>query len=876
MVAEAQGSASAGVRPAADRVLSPPERTRLMVTAAGAVLLFYLLALASLALLGLYLLAGAVVALGAARFGLSGRVIAGLRVPEELVRVISRSLFLPRGRDASIEVSAEEAPLLFALVDSVAARAGVTAPDRTVLEMGCNAAVQLGGYLTGKGRTTLYLGLDFVAGLSERQLEAIIAHEMAHARLVQRGFNVWLRKAIIRAWRLAGAVEAFGQALRAHDSDPMSVSIVRAWSGPLAQTCGRLESAYSRQDEFAADGLAAQICGTAICREALTGTETLAARSAAISWHERLVQARRSASFAGWLRQRLLAPVPEAPLAAQEPTEETSGEYDSHPPLAARIAALPESSAAGAGTDAPALRLLRDPDRLTDRLIEALSEVAAAEEAEQTREWAKAVRENLPTSSRQQQLVGGSVLLFFGFIFFAADSSAEIRIVALLFLAGGAALHAFAWLRRPTPLPVPSLYHWEEALRRREARRTAELFGKKVDPPAAPAVPDVKGRGALGRYWSEAAYDALLRCEYEAALSAAEHCLNAAPRSQDGLLAHGIASAFLRASESWSAGLEGALRANGLTGPVPAALAWGLSLASDLQGAEGYAAVAARQAPRDASRWLCLAWIQWQQDRNYVALRSARRAVEAAPDQTDPRLLLVRILLDVVRPREALEQIEALEKLSGGWARTDFETMLQRFRALLLLGRFEEASHAAARLREVHPKPTTRVALGNAYWGAWLHDEARDAYRAALDAGFFPQALLNLGALAREAGDMEEARRLLFTALDLSRETPEDATGTIPLLSRICEELLATREIQPGCTGWDVRLDLRPLPLTCGFRLLVAAPGAQAAREHAAAFYAGLNPAGDPDKGIVSCELLRSDQFPHGPARPGVCTVVLE
>ncbi len=54
--------------------------------------------------------------------------------------------------------------------------------------MNAIAWVKLKGYRKGSGKTTLGIGYDLLAGLPEAEVEAVLAHEMVHARLVQRGF----------------------------------------------------------------------------------------------------------------------------------------------------------------------------------------------------------------------------------------------------------------------------------------------------------------------------------------------------------------------------------------------------------------------------------------------------------------------------------------------------------------------------------------------------------------------------------------------------------------------------------------------------------------------------------------------------------------
>jgi len=65
-------------------------------------------------------------------------------------------------------------------------------PDEISLQMGDGAWVRLKGLGSGAGKTTLGVGYDLLAGLSMAEMEAVLAHEMTHAKLIHRGYRNWV------------------------------------------------------------------------------------------------------------------------------------------------------------------------------------------------------------------------------------------------------------------------------------------------------------------------------------------------------------------------------------------------------------------------------------------------------------------------------------------------------------------------------------------------------------------------------------------------------------------------------------------------------------------------------------------------------------
>src|SRR5256712_193404 len=181
-----------------EKPLSPAARAGLVVNAAVTILLFYLTAIlfmAGFTALALLLL---LVTMAAARFGMASFVGRLLQVPVRLIRIFGRKLWLPSETTYRIALTREDAPDLFAIARELSRRSAVAPAESIFIEMHSNAWVMMRGYRRRTSRTNLGIGFDLLAGLTVTEVEAVLAHELAHARLVQRGFSRWLKKGLAR------------------------------------------------------------------------------------------------------------------------------------------------------------------------------------------------------------------------------------------------------------------------------------------------------------------------------------------------------------------------------------------------------------------------------------------------------------------------------------------------------------------------------------------------------------------------------------------------------------------------------------------------------------------------------------------------------
>src|SRR2546425_11960131 len=177
-----------------EKPLSPAARAGLVVSAAVTILMFSLTAIlfmAGFTALALLLL---LVTMAAARFGMASFVGRLLQVPVRLTGILGRKLWLPSETTYRIALTREDAPGLFAISRALSQRSALVPPESISIEMHTTAWVQLRGYRRGVGRTSLGIGFDLLAGLTVSEVEAVLAHELAHARPGQRGVRPGFKK----------------------------------------------------------------------------------------------------------------------------------------------------------------------------------------------------------------------------------------------------------------------------------------------------------------------------------------------------------------------------------------------------------------------------------------------------------------------------------------------------------------------------------------------------------------------------------------------------------------------------------------------------------------------------------------------------------
>ncbi|WP_225803745.1 M48 family metallopeptidase [Streptomyces sp. NK15101] len=323
------------------------------------------------------------------------------------VPVVRGMVMLRTPRDegtAGVPVTEEAEPRLWAAVRDLAERVGTRAPDEIRLTADMNASVTEDARLLGLlgGTRRLYLGLPLMAGLSEAQLRAVLAHELGHyANSDTRLSGITERSRLHVARTVDRLEEKSGHKVakqRARQERRSAKRVARGKSPKEVDTTGagftyrataRIYTAYgrfsmratqsgSRRQEVAADLAAARIAGRDATASALRALPALGSAhdfyldSYATLGVEFGMLPPRGEVFGG-VRHLLDARAEElAELRAELPAEPASP-YDSHPPTADRVAAveaLPDDGRAAEET-LPAFGLLASPEAALCRVEDA-------------------------------------------------------------------------------------------------------------------------------------------------------------------------------------------------------------------------------------------------------------------------------------------------------------------------------------------------------------------------------------------------------------------------------------------------------------------------------------------------------------------------
>src|SRR2546429_9834918 len=156
----------------------------------------------------------------------------------------------------------------------------------------------------------------------------------------------------------------------------------------LTRRAARLVATYSRQDEFAADRGAVELCGAGAIRSALGRLEVLDEAASSLPWSERLARLQPGEAFTAWLVSELTGP---GRGDGRESLRHAGAPYSTHPAMRDRLAALPAEDGSLRDTR-PGIALLADPDRVAGRLVAEIQRVIAVQERKDTRQLARETR----------------------------------------------------------------------------------------------------------------------------------------------------------------------------------------------------------------------------------------------------------------------------------------------------------------------------------------------------------------------------------------------------------------------------------------------------------------------------------------------------
>jgi Zn-dependent protease with chaperone function len=284
-------------------------------------------------------------------------VVGGLSILWSLVPRIDR--FVPPGP----RLEPREQPRLFERLRKLAVAVGQDMPVEVYLSPEMNAWVaQRGGIMGFGSRRVMGLGLPLLEIVSVPEFEAILAHEFGHYHAGDTRLGPWVYKTRGGIGRAIGNLGKVGQ-IRVGFLSIAAVILQKPfiWYGNFFL---RITHAISRAQELSADRLAATTVGA---QALVGGLRALHRNSGAYDYY-------LNAEIAPALRKGFLPPLLDgfsqflhleriAAATSQQLekalTEPTKNPYDTHPPLAQRLAAL-EGMPAGKTVDdgSPASTLL--------------------------------------------------------------------------------------------------------------------------------------------------------------------------------------------------------------------------------------------------------------------------------------------------------------------------------------------------------------------------------------------------------------------------------------------------------------------------------------------------------------------------------------
>lgn len=264
---------------------------------------------------------------GGAKLGILALVVA--------VGVVSALWKVARANPApepGLEVTPADAPELWATVRELADAAQTRVPDEIRLVGEVNAAVSEDARLLGLvgGRRHLYLGVPLLQAFDVAQLRSVLAHELGHYS---------------RSHTRLGAVTYRGRAVILATVQQLSGNVVGWLLRGYARLYLLVSAAVSRRQELEADELSVRVAGREVAQSTLrelpvvdTAWSFYTGSYLANGWESGY--APTAAGFFGGFGDLLAARGDElAELRADAPPSDGSL-WDSHPPVAARIAAM--------------------------------------------------------------------------------------------------------------------------------------------------------------------------------------------------------------------------------------------------------------------------------------------------------------------------------------------------------------------------------------------------------------------------------------------------------------------------------------------------------------------------------------------------------
>ena len=801
------------------------------------------------------------------RFHWAVAVRRALRTHFGLLKIFARGLCRSKTSAARVLLEPEAAPELFVMIETLCARTQVVAPRQLWLEMQLNAWVRLGGFLPRRGRVVLGVGYDLLAGLTRDELEAVLAHELTHAKVAGHAVRHWLARGLERAVQISRGLSGRTAPRHRRVQIPFLTRSLVSAANWLAETAAESISASSRQDEFEADRGTAELCGGERARATLVKVESLSRFTARLPWRERVAQLQAHA-FHPWLVKELAE---VKTLDSQEITAEAPSRFSTHPSLRERLNAIPSYAGEGVEADTrPAIDLLAQPDAIAEKLMAKIQQTTLEQEerdSAELRAWAQKMR--TATEMRPAQVCGAGVVIvseIAGATAWIMGTTLDVATIIFIVSVLGMLMYWLGRYREQFILPTPDFgllkmtWHSERSVNDKAIEKAQSAF-------RASAAGKSKSRTAA--MLARKSFEALRECDYARAVVAARLCLAQEPDSVTASMASAISGAWLGQGREATAALSAVQRAAGLRGP---SICWGAAWAYMLRGNWARAEALLQQAlaarPADPTLLNLRALCQSRRGKIQSAIISARRACQPRPVNREHAKFLIDLLLEGGYLREAQQQLAPLD----GHIRHDLELMLTALRLNLLLRDIETANHWAETLLRDEPPPYLLVRVGVVYELARQSERAARFYREALARAYFPDACLGLARLAAEENNLAAARQHTLDALNLRQTPGRFATPPLELLRPILLQLAALEPPTRFCRAWIATLGVAGAPgALTGKSFMVYAASQPEAERYLRTVMEAMAPQGPR---LVPAHLgwrqAPPEHQPNGPARPGV------
>lgn len=822
-----------------ERPLTRGARTGLVAAAAAVIVLFYLAALISMAVVALVVLLFLVVTVVLARVGMAAMFSGKIRRQTKLLTILARNLWLADGPTFRLRLQPTDAPRLFAMIEALSQRMGVLPPHHVSIEMSDGAWVQLEGYRQGAGHTKLGVGYDLLVGLSVGEVEAVLAHEIAHARLVQRGFSRWLRKGLIRLARLSREVSNHADVCRAENQRSDLANLLSKGFMSMGTRAVRLVETYSRQDEFEADRGAAEICSAVAMRSALRRLESLSPDVARLPWNERVARVHPDESFSEWLSGQLARADDddrgEIPEHAVDP-------YSTHPALRDRLAALSPECEVVLDSQ-PGITLLAEPDRVAERLMTEIQRVLADLEAHDTKAIARSTRRVITHRRVRRVQVLGAVVFIVGLIvgISALGDRTDVGLMtaAVVLMAIGGTCFRLGKYRDRNQLPVPA---FGTLTNPRPASETVEELGaaeKSIEADLRERFGNIeKKRDRLDAFVAES-WKALGDRDYLRAHVAARLGYGIDRRSPEVGMGTAVAAAGI-GNFRQSADVLDALKSEvgWRTRNTKWAAVWALSLIGEWEAyTEGMLSQLHEAHPEEPTFASLLALAQVNRGKPQSAVRNAEKGRVLEPGNVEHTKLIATILLTAGRAREAADRLRPFEQN----VIVDSDALLLMVRTHLMLGDTAVARERAEQLR-CRDNGRWLVPLGAAFESARLYDDSSELYTESLSHGFYPLAHIGLARIATTRNDKQHARTQLLAALNFDLPVPPDTASPGPLFHDILTHYNSLGDRREVRTRWIATMPADELHPLSARSIMVCASSRHAAEDHLAMILSAMKP----------------------------------